>query len=228
MSVIHAGTVNSEGTKADIIKDLIQHAKRHYEACDETKLMTRLDKMGKLEIKDLANNQGAFHHFFITTNSQSKRNLYGLGEHGSNMKRDCKITIEMNTTFDLNTMCQILSRLINESVGQNYLFDLMPTEDHLPTIHATIQSPPIARQAREYYQKDEQTIKIRVGSTQDFQRLLNPKDSCCKTGAINLNNGANGQYTLKREKLTKEAKECQFVIFGSHPKECTNIAATES
>ena len=117
MSVTEAGIVNSEGMKVDITKDLIQHAKLHYKAYDETKLMTRLDKMDGQEIEDLANDQDAFHHFFITTTRQSKRNLYGLGEHGSNMKRYYKITTEMNVTFDLNTMRQIISRMIEESVG---------------------------------------------------------------------------------------------------------------
>ena len=152
MSVTQTGTMNSERTKANITKDLIEHTKLHYEAYDETKLMTRLDKLDEQEIKDLANDQGAFHHFSIITNSQSKRKLYGLGEHGSDMKSDCKITIEMNATFDLNKMRQIIRRMINESVGQAHSFDLMPIENHLPMIHATIQSPFIARQAREYYQ----------------------------------------------------------------------------
>ena len=62
--------------------------------------MTRLNNMDEQEIEDLANDQDAFHHFFVTINSQSKRNLYGLGEHGSDMKSDYEITIEMNINFN--------------------------------------------------------------------------------------------------------------------------------
>ena len=76
--------------------------------------MTRLDNTNEQEIEDLANDQGTFNCSSVTANSQSKRNLYGLGEDGSDMKSDYKITIEMNTTFDLNTMHQILSRLIKQ------------------------------------------------------------------------------------------------------------------
>ena len=222
MSVTQAGSVNSVGMKANITKDLIQHTKLHYEAYNETKLITRLDKMDEQEIKDSANDRGAFHHFFMTTNSQSKRNLYGLGEHESDMKSDYKITIEMNATFNLNTRRHIISRMINGSVGRAHLFDLMPTENHLQMIHATIQFPSIARNSREYYQKDGQSIKIRLGSRLNFEKLFNLNATYCRTATINLNNGANGQYTLKGERLTKKAEECQFCqIFPSITQEST-------
>ena len=227
MNVTQAGIVNPVGTKASIIKDLIQHAMSHYEDYDEKKLMTRLNNMDEQEIEDLANYQGAFHHFFVTTNSQPKRNLYGLGEHGSDMKSDYKITIEKNTNFDLNIMRQIISRLINESVGRAHIFDLMPTEIYLPMIHATSQFPSTAKEARKYYQRDGQSFKIRVGSILNFERLLNHDNTYCRTGFINLNNVANEQYTLKGERLIKKAEVCQFVILGSHSEESTNITATE-
>ena len=94
-------------------------------------------------------------------------------------------------------------------------------------IHATSQIPSIARDARKYYQKDGQSIKIRVGSTLNFEKLINHDDTYCRTKTINLNNSANEQYTLKGDRLTKKAEECQFVIFSSHLEESTNIAATE-
>lgn len=100
MNPAQIGAVTLDVTKAAIIKDLIQHSKIHYKICDEEKLRSRFDKLNKLEIEDFATDQGAFHDFFITTNSRFKRHCFGLGEHGSNMKADYEIEIIIINKLD--------------------------------------------------------------------------------------------------------------------------------
>ena len=97
------GKVNPMGTTANIIKDLIKHTTSHYEGHDEKILLNRLKVMGDQAIEDLVVDEGAFHHFLMTTNSQSRSSLYGLGEHASNMTSDYKITIKMTTSPDPTT-----------------------------------------------------------------------------------------------------------------------------
>ena len=141
--------------------------------------------MGDQAIEDLVVDEGAFHHFLMTTNSQSRSSLYGLGEHASNMTSDYEITIEMTTSPDPTTFRQIINRLINESIGRSHSFELMNKNN--TSIHATSQFPSTARLAREYYQKNGTSYKLTVRSTFNFERLLDQNDTYCQTGLNNLN-----------------------------------------
>ena len=55
------------------------------------------------EIEDLVVDEGAFHQFLMTTNSQTRSSLYGTAEHASNMTNDDKIIIESTTNPDPTT-----------------------------------------------------------------------------------------------------------------------------